>query len=238
MKTHIGTSGWNYPHWKKVFYPEGLKSKDWLSFYAQRFHTLELNVTFYRSVKAETFRKWYEAVPEGFLFSVKMSRFITHIRRLRVERDSLERFLGNISHLAEKSGVVLIQFPPSLKFDPDLVSTFFDLLDLHFRYTVEARNKTFICEEFYSLLRERNIAWCISETAGRYPSSEATTADFVYLRLHGREKLYASSYSDDALQEIKEKIVGWGKEAFVYFDNDFEGYAPQNASTLQAMLKT
>ena len=111
MNIHVGTSGWNYPHWKGVFYPEGLKPKDWLAFYGQRLDTLELNVTFYREAKATTFEKWRQTAPGGFLFSVKMSRFITHIRRLKVERGSVERFLGNASVLADKLGVILIQLP-------------------------------------------------------------------------------------------------------------------------------
>jgi uncharacterized protein YecE (DUF72 family) len=234
-KIHVGTSGWNYGHWKGVFYPEELKPRDWLAFYGQHLTTLELNVTFYREIKAATFEKWRHTVPDDFLFSVKMSRFITHIRRLRVERGSLERFFGGVSVLEEKLAVILIQLPPSLKFDGDLVSAFFDLLDPAFRYTVEARSESFAGEPFFSLLRERNIAWCISETAGRYPHCEAITADFVYMRLHGRERLYASSYGDDELQGIKEQIEAWGKETFVYFDNDFAGYAARNALTLRAM---
>jgi uncharacterized protein YecE (DUF72 family) len=234
-KIHVGTSGWNYGHWKRVFYPEGLKPKDWLAFYGRQLATLELNVTFYRGIKEATFEKWRQTVPDDFLFSVKMSRFITHISRLRVERASVERFLGGVSLLEEKLGIILIQLPPSLRFDGDLVSAFFDLLDPAFRYTVEARNESFVGEPFFSLLRARNMAWCISETAGRYPHSEAITADFVYMRLHGRESLYASSYSDDELRGIKGQIEAWGKETFVYFDNDFAGYAPLNALTLKAM---
>jgi uncharacterized protein YecE (DUF72 family) len=236
MNVHIGTSGWNYPHWKGVFYPEGLKPQEWLAFYGQRLDTLEVNVTFYREAKATTFEKWRRTVPGGFLFSVKMSRFITHIRRLKVERGSVERFLGNASVLADKLGVILIQFPPSLQFDTGLISDFFGLLDPAFRYTVEARHKSFITDAFFSLLRARNMAWCISETAGRYPYHEAVTADFVYIRLHGREKLYVSSYRDDELYGIKEKIAAWGRETYVYFDNDFSGYAPRNALALKTMF--
>ena len=236
MKVHIGTSGWNYRHWRGPFYPEGLKSQQWLAFYAQRFDTLELNATFYREAKAATFEKWRDTVPSRFLFSVKMSRFITHIKRLKVESASIKRFLGNVSVLADKLGVILIQLPPSLKFDAGLVADFLGLLDPACHYTVEARNESFITDEFFSMLKERNVAWCISETAGRYPYSEAVTADFVYVRLHGRERLYASSYRDDQLRGIKEKLEAWGKETFVYFDNDFMGYAPQNALTLKAMF--
>jgi len=165
-----------------------------------------------------------------------MSRYITHVRRLAVDLQPVKRFTDGVSVLSDRLGVVLIQLPPSLKFDQDLILAFFDLLDPRFRYTVEARNKTFVCDKFFQILSDRNMAWCISESAGRYPYSEAVTADFVYVRLHGREKLYASRYSDDELRDIAMKIRTWGKEAFIYFDNDFEGFAVLNAFTLQQML--
>jgi uncharacterized protein YecE (DUF72 family) len=236
MLVHIGTSGWNYGHWKGVFYPEGLASREWLRFYAEQFRTVELNVTFYRSVRPETFAKWRSTVPDGFLFSVKMSRYITHIKRLKVEQESMRRFFESVSVLAEKLGVILIQLPPSLKFDAELMTDFFGGLDPAFKYTVEARNATFVDERFFSLLRERNIAWCIADTAGRYPYHESVTAAFVYMRLHGSERLYASSYSDDELKAVREKIAAWGKEAFVYFDNDFCGFAPQNGRRLMELF--
>ena len=233
----VGTSGYSYPHWREVLYPKGLPQGRWLEHYAAEFETVELNVTFYRLPKPATFEKWRDTVPSRFLFSVKMSRFITHIKRLNVESTSIKRFLGNVSVLAAKLGVILIQLPPSLKFDASLVADFLGLLDPACRYTIEARSESFITDEFFSMLKERNVAWCISETAGRYPYSEAITADFVYVRLHGRERLYASSYRDDQLRGIKEKLVAWGKETFVYFDNDFMGHAPQNALTLKAMFE-
>ncbi len=237
MDVHVGCSGWNYKHWKGVFYPEGLKQKEWLAFYGRRFDTLELNVTFYGQPAKTTFERWYATVPDRFFFSVKMSRFITHTRRLSVERESIERFSAGVSVLAGKLGIVLIQLPPSLPFDAGLVADFFSVLDPAFRYTVEARHESFADEPFFALLRRHNIAWCIAETAGRYPYSEAVTADFVYVRLHGRENLYASSYSNDELRAWKEKIESWGTETYVYFDNDFAGYAPTNAATLKAMLE-
>ena len=232
----VGTSGWQYRHWQGVFYPPGLKSAGWLSFYIRHFSTLELNVTFYRQVRSSTFQKWYEAVPEGFRFSVKMSRFITHIRRLDVDVDTLDKFFEGVRVLADKLGVVLIQLPPSLKFDPALLRQFFSRLDPGIRYTLEARNKTFLSDEVFDILRQSNIAWCVSETAGRYPYAEALTADFVYLRLHGRERLYASEYRDDELAGLADKIRSWGRDAFVYFDNDFEGFAPKNAAILRDLL--
>jgi uncharacterized protein YecE (DUF72 family) len=233
---HVGTSGWQYRHWRNVFYPPGLRSQDWLQFYVRHFETLELNVTFYREVKASTYERWHESVPASFLFSAKMSRFITHIKRLNVESQSIRRFIDRVTILSDRLGVILIQLPPSLKYDRDVVLRFFDLLDAPLRYAIEARNNTFVCDDFFTILAGRNIAWCISESAGRYPYAEAITADFVYLRLHGREELYASSYTDDELRELAGKIRAWGKEAFVYFDNDSEGFAVRNASSLKQMV--
>lgn len=233
---YVGTSGWQYSHWRGVFYPEDLKSQDWLRFYTEHLNTLELNVTFYRQVRQSTFQKWYEATPPAFVFSVKMSRFITHIKRLRVEAESVERFCADVRVLKEKLGVILIQLPPSLKFDSTLMADFFALLDPALKYTIEARNKTFISDDFFAMLTDRNIAWCIAESAGRYPYSEAVTASFVYLRLHGRTELYASNYSDDELTVMAGKIRGWDRDTYVYFDNDFGGYAVRNALTLKHLL--
>ncbi len=234
----VGTSGWQYGHWKGVFYPEGLKPAERLGFYAQHLNTLELNVTFYRGVKPATFRKWYETVPAGFLFSVKMSRFITHIKGLAVEGESVQRFLEDVGALKEKLGINLIQLPPSLKYDRSRMVDFFDLLDPRLRYTIEARNKTFVSDDFFSILSERNIAWCIAESAGRYPYHEAVTASFIYMRLHGRTVLYASNYTEGELREMAGKIRGWARDAYVYFDNDFRGFAVLNAMTLAEMLSS
>lgn len=236
MKYHIGTSGWQYPHWKGTFYPEDIKSADQLHFYSRSFDTLELNVTFYRQVKETTFHKWYGIVPEGFLFSVKMSRFITHIKRLRADDESMRRFLSGAATLGEKLGIILIQLPPSMKFDRPLCEEFLGRLDASHRYTVEARNKSFVCDDFFALLRERGVAWCIADSAGRFPYHEEVTAGFIYIRLHGSDLLYASDYRDAELLAWRDRIRAWNKETFVYFDNDFHGYAAKNALALKSML--
>lgn len=235
-QVHVGTSGWQYRHWRGVFYPPGLASARWFNFYVSHFKTLELNVTFYRQVDPKTYEKWRDSVPGHFLFSAKMSRFITHVKRLSVDLQTVKRFTEGVRVLSDRLGVVLIQLPPSLKFDQDLTLAFFDLLDPRLRYTVEARHKSFICDGFFQILSQRNMAWCISENAGRYPYAETVTAEFIYLRLHGRDKLYASGYTEGQLKEIAEKIWAWGKETFVYFDNDFEGFAVMNALRLQEIL--
>ncbi len=232
----IGTSGWNYKHWKERFYPPGLKSADWLRFYAGHFDTVELNVTFYRGVRAATFEKWARTVPDGFLFSLKLSRFITHLKRLNVDRESIDRFIADARPLGEKLGIVLIQLPPSLKYDGDLLARFFSLLDPGVRYAIEPRNPTFLDERFFRQLRELNIAWCISSSAGRYPYLEAATADFVYLRLHGGTKLYGSEYGEDEIRGMAAMLRRLGKNGFVYFNNDANAFAVKNAGQLKALL--
>ncbi len=231
----MGTSGWQYNHWKGVFYPDGLKSEERLRFYVGHFSTLELNVTFYRSVAQTTFQKWYDTVPPDFLFSVKMSRFITHIKRLKADEASIHRFLEDTGTLKEKLAVILIQLPPTLAFDHALVSDFFSMLDPSRKYTVEARSATFVCDDFFSLLTEFGIAWCIADSGGRHPYHEVLTAPFVYLRLHGSR--YSSNYSEGELADLATKIGAWQRESYVYFDNDVSGYAVKNAKTLAGMLQ-
>lgn len=236
MKWFIGTSGWQYKHWKGMFYPEGLKSADWLSFYTQHFNTLEVNVTFYRDVKPSTYEKWRSIAPDDFRFAVKTSRFITHIKRLKVDINSVNRFTESVRNLKEKLGVVLAQLPPGLTFDESLIRDFFALLDKKLRYAIEARNKSFVNEKFFSILEENGVAWCIADSAGRFPYHEIITAPFVYIRLHGSQRLYASEYTDDELVAWRDKILQWGKDTFIYFDNDFNGYAIRNAFTLKSLL--
>ncbi|MCS7203686.1 MAG: DUF72 domain-containing protein [Thermodesulfovibrio sp.] len=236
MKYHIGTSGWQYGHWKRVFYPEELKYADWLKYYAKYFSTVEINVTFYRDVRASTFQNWYKLTPEEFLFSVKISRQITHFRKLRVEKPIIDGFLEKYKNLCEKLGVILIQLPPSLRFEGSLISDFLSNLDKSLKYTIEIRNKTFLHDNFFDMLKNHNIAFCISDSAGRYPYYEAITADFIYLRLHGSVKLYASEYTEEELKTWAQKIKNWNKTTYVYFDNDFMGYAVKNALKLKELL--
>jgi uncharacterized protein YecE (DUF72 family) len=235
-KFYIGTSGWQYWHWKGVFYPENISSKDFFDFYANYFNTTEINATFYRDVRENTFIKWYKNSPKNFVFSVKLNRAITHFRRLKVDKITLEIYLKKISLLREKLGVILIQLPPSLKFDRQIFEEFINILEKDFRYAIEVRNKSFICDDFFEILKKNNIAFCIADSAGRYPYYEKITADFIYIRLHGHEKLYSSSYSDKELIDYANKIKRWNKTTFVYFDNDFSGYAVSNALTLKNLV--
>jgi uncharacterized protein YecE (DUF72 family) len=232
----IGTSGWQYAHWRGIFYPQGLKTCDYLAYYCRFFDTVEVNVTFYRDVDVDTVERWCKVTPEGFLFSLKMSRFITHVKRLKVEPEVLARFFLKVRKFGGKCGVVLIQLPPSLRFERGLLEDFLSLLDQRFRYALEARNPTFLNESLFQLLAEKGVCWCISDSAGRFPYLEILTAPFVYVRLHGSQVLYGSSYTEEELLAWKQKLTGWGREAFVYFDNDYMGYAVKNALLLKEML--
>ncbi len=238
MEVRIGTSGWRYRHWRGVFYPEGLPTREWLNYYAGYFDTVEVNATFYGTVKGETLRQWAEETPEGFLFAVKAHRYITHIKRLRGVDEALSRFYASLEPLYPKLGVILFQFPPSLRYDPDLLEEFLRILPRDFPVAIEIRHRSFHREAFLDQLRRYGVALCVSDTAGRYPSLLwAVTANFSYIRLHGSRVLYRSSYTDEELdfwaRRIEELSV---KRVYVYFDNDALGWAPENALRLRKRL--
>lgn len=232
----VGTSGWNYPHWKGVLYPERGSRAHWLEAYAERFDTVELNATFYRLPAPRTFEAWRRRTPEGFLWSLKASRYITHVKRLDDVLEPLNRFYAAAAALGRKLGPVLFQLPPSLAFDPELTETFLDLVPQTLRHAVEVRHPSWLTDRFFEALEARNVAFCISDTAGRYPYQEVVTADFVYLRLHGSRKLYASEYTEAELARWAAKLRAWDLPAYVYFDNDFHGYAVRNALRLRELL--
>jgi uncharacterized protein YecE (DUF72 family) len=242
----IGTSGYNYPHWwNGVFYPSHLPQKRWLEFYTEYFDTVELNVSFYRLPKKEVFEGWYKRTPNDFLFAVKGSRLITHMKRLRDCREPLSLLLDHASPLKKKLGVVLWQLPPRFKFQKERLEEFCVLLSTLPRseilcHAFEFRDESWLCPDAFRILEEFNYAFCIASGSG-LPTMEVVTSDFVYLRLHGGEVLYGSNYSDKELKRWAEKIQRWrekGKMVFVYFNNDAYGFALKNALTLKKLLLT
>ena len=235
-KLKIGTSGWNYSHWKDIFYPSDVPRSKWLEFYVNHFDTVEVNATFYRLPKPETFDTWYRRTSENFLWAVKASKYITHTKRLRDSEEPLDRLYKAAGGLKEKLGPILLQLPPSLSFDRDLFLSFCENLDHSYRHALEVRHTSWIHDNLFQILKENNIAFCISDTAGRYPYHEAISADFLYIRLHGSQKLYASEYSEEELQEWARKILKWNMDAYIYFDNDFQGFAVKNATRLIEIL--
>ncbi len=238
MEIRIGTSGWNYRHWRGVFYPSKLPVHRWLSYYSQFFDTVEVNATFYGSLKRETLRRWLAETPESFVFAVKASRFITHVRRLKGVSEAIQRFWEEVLLLGNKLGPILYQLPPSLTYDPAIIEDFLACLPPEPPSVIEIRNATFHQREFLEQLKKYRVALCLSDTAGRYPSLwEEVTADLVYIRLHGSRRLYHSCYTEEELQVWARKIRRFPvKRVYVYFDNDALGWAPENALRLKALL--
>ncbi len=232
----IGTSGWNYPHWKGLFYDEEIPKTKWLEFYTRHFSTVEANTTFYHLPKPATVENWRNRSPEGFLWTVKASRYITHMKKLRDPHDSLERFYDAIERFGEKLGPILFQLPPMLKYDEAVFDAFCRALHPGHRYALEVRHADWIRDEVLQDLRDHGIAFCIADTAGRFPYVEAVTADFVYIRLHGSQALYGSDYTEEELQAWAKKIRKWKRDTYVYFDNDARAFAPKNAARLKEIL--
>ena len=235
---HIGTSGWNYPHWRGTFYPKNLAQKDWLGFYAERFQSVEINNTFYRLPERSTLETWKRSVPAGFTFTVKASRYITHMKKLKDPGQSTERFFERIEVLKGKLGPVLFQLPPRWKRDRKRLESFLEQLPPGYSFCFEFRDPSWFDPEIYETLELRRAAFCIYELAGRI-SPKRVTADFLYIRLHGPGSAYQGSYDTAALSGWAGAISSWislGKTVFCYFDNDQKGYAAENALELNSMI--
>jgi uncharacterized protein YecE (DUF72 family) len=237
----VGTSGWQYKHWRGRFYPNDLPTGKWLEYYTHYFDTVELNNSFYRQPERTTFERWRRSVPDDFVYAVKLNRFITHLKRLNVDRQSIERSYGTMAALGPKLAVVLVQLPPRMKFDEERVARFLKMVaPRRRRHALEPRDASWFTDEALSFLRERKVALVIGETP-HWPTHLAVTADFVYLRFHGPGRRYASNYDDEALRRWAERIKGWRAErrdVFAYFNNDELGYAPKNALRLRALASS
>lgn len=238
VKVWVGTSGWMYDHWQEVFYPKELPRKNWLSFYARIFDTVEINASFYHLPKERTFERWYYETPSAFLFTVKAPRYITHLKKLKDVEEVLGLFYRRVEFLREKCGPLLFQFPPRFSFDRENFQSFLSKLSASFRHVFEFRHPSFFCEELYELLTRHNVALCFADTPF-FPYAEVVTASFVYLRLHGSQSLYTHRYSEEELCLWAQKIKVWQerREVYCYFDNDYAGFAVENALTLTKYLK-
>lgn len=235
---HIGASGWHYGHWVGPFYPPSLKPKDFLSFYGQKFHSVEINNSFYKLPEQAALEAWKETTPPGFIFAAKASRYITHMKKLQDPEQSTARFLERIQVLGDKLGPILFQLPPRWSCNLPRLQSFLAALPRTCRYAFEFRDSSWINARTCQALAERGAAFCIFEIAG-YLSPREVTADFVYIRLHGPGGAYQGSYDTRTLAGWARTIGAWaaqGKEVFCYFDNDEAGFAPQNALELQEML--
>jgi uncharacterized protein YecE (DUF72 family) len=235
----IGCSGFNYPHWRGVFYPQDLPQRKWFQYYCTVFSSVELNVTFYRLPTSATFDKWHQETPPDFSFSLKGSRFITHVKKLLEPASSLELFFKNALRLKEKLKVVLWQFPPAFKINTPRLVRFLKLLrDCPVRNTLEFRHESWITTNIISICKEHNICLCMADWPG-FIDDLPVISDFIYMRRHGKNGKYDSCYSKASLKKDSKRIkeyLGKGKEVFLYFNNDAFGYAPKNARELLDLL--
>jgi uncharacterized protein YecE (DUF72 family) len=282
----IGISGWTYARWRGVFFPAKWPQKRELEFASGRMNSIEINGSFYSLQRPENYAAWHAATPEDFVFSVKGGRFITHMKKLKdVETPLANFFASGVLRLGKKLGPLLWQLPPNLGYNRERLESFFRLLPRDtpaaarlasrhderligrawteteatrpLRHCIEVRHPTFVNEEFIALLREHDIALVVADTAGKWPFLEDATSDFVYVRLHGDEELYASGYSETALDMWAKKVRAWarggvpphaklagprlarrtgGRAVYVYFDNDAKVHAPFDAMALAQRL--
>jgi uncharacterized protein YecE (DUF72 family) len=235
----VGTSGYVYPHWRRgVFYPPGLRQRDELGWYASRFRTVELNNPFYRLPEPESFDRWRDAVPEGFLFAVKASRYITHVKRLRDCEEPLAHFLERATRLGPKLGPILFQLPPTLGLDLDVLDRFLALLPADHRWVVEFRHPSWHRAEAYAALGRHQAGLCIP-VGGRVRPDLVTTAPFAYVRMHAGEAP-GGGFTREQLEWWAARIralLRSGKDSYVYFNNDSGGHAPRDARTLLDLLE-
>jgi len=240
----IGTCGWNYRAWAEgVFYPPKLATSRWLNFYSERLATVEVNNTFYQLPGSQVFRRWRERTPAGFVFSVKASRFITHMKKLAEPHRHVARFLRGVCELEPKLGVVLFQLPPLWTFDAERLGKFAEYLARQrivsgLRVALELRNASWNCKQCFDLLRQHGIALALTDWPG-LTTEGPLTGDFVFVRRHGPGQLYASNYSESALRRDSRRVQAWvraGKDVYVYFNNDARGHAVQNAMRLRELI--
>ena len=281
----IGISGWRYAPWRGVFYPQGLVQRRELEYAAREFGTIEINGSFYSLQRPASWQNWHDETPDDFVFAVKGPRFITHIKRLRgIEAPLANFFASGVLLLQRKLGPLLWQFPPNFRFEPQTFDAFLrrlprtqsaaaTLAQQHdrrigapalpakvvrrrMRHAVEVRHASFCTKEFIALLRRRGVGLVVADAARKYPLLEDITADFVYIRLHGAEELYASGYDAAALADWARRIRCWaqgrepraprrieaaaprrsGRDVYVYFDNDAKVKAPFDARSLRVLL--
>ena len=237
---HIGCSGWVYPHWREIFYPKGVPQRSWLSFYAEHFDTVEINNTFYRLPKPSAVEGWVEHSPPGFAFAVKVSRYMSHIKRLTMVEQGLKRFYDPLDALTRsgKLGPVLWQFPQNFHRDVERLSGALESLPPG-RHAFEFRHESWFTEEVYALLGEHGAALVIGDESSRWISTpHVRTADWTYLRFHHGSRGRHGNYSPSEIETWARRISQWRRETeiYAYFNNDWEGYAIRNAKRLKEQL--
>lgn len=236
MALRIGTSGYQYRHWRGLFYPEALPSRLWLPHFARFFDTVELNATFYRLPSETTVARWAELTPPRFLFAVKGSRYLTHMKRLLDHGEGLSRFFHPVSRLGPKLGPVLWQLPPHMRPDAERLDRF--LADLPpGRHAVEFRDPAWYAEEICAVLDRHRAAFCEHDHVKKDPPR--LTGGWRYLRFHGTTGRYSGRYGPARLRRVAVDLLAWSRrdrDAYVYFNNDVGGHAVQDARDLLALV--
>lgn len=239
----IGTSGYVYKDWRGIFYPKGVAQKNWLAFYAAHFNTVEINATFYGHFGRHVFERWHDSTPDDFVFTLKGPRPITHYKRLEDVDSELAAFLEGAAGLGDKLSALLWQLPPSDKrlsaADEVRLGAFLQALPDSVRSVIEFRHKSWFVDSVYALLDRAGVGFCINDSS-RWPAQEVDTGGFSYVRFHGPEKLYASLYTPEQMQAWADKLqqrLARG-DVYVYFNNDYDGRALQNARELRERLSS
>jgi uncharacterized protein YecE (DUF72 family) len=236
---HIGCSGWNYRDWREVFYPKGMPVRLWLQHYAKTFKTVEVNNTFYRLPTRSAVAGWAEQTPDDFIFTVKASRYLTHMKRLTDMEAGVERFYERIEPLivARKLGPVLWQLPGSFRRDDDRLASALDRLP-EGRHCFEFRHESWFAEEIYALLRKHRVALVIGDHPERPFQTREMTANWTFVRFHYGSEGRGGNYSDSELELWSRRIASWRSsvEVFAYFNNDWKGFAVKNGLFLARRL--
>lgn len=235
----VGTSGWIYKHWRGVVYPPELPQSHWFEYYAQRLSTVEINNTFYRLPEDATFDAWRRQAPKGFVYALKASRYITHLKKLKDPAEPVARFMGRAVRLGPSLGPVLYQLPPNWHLNLERLEEFLAAIPARRLQAFEFRHPSWLTEQTFALLEQYGAGYCISDMPG-LDSPLRATGRLAYIRLHGPARAYAGSYSEAELAQWAERaraFMAEGRPAYVYFNNDAEGHAVHNALRLREMLE-
>ncbi len=231
---HVGCSGWNYNHWKGLFYPAKSSSKTWFEGYSSIFSTVEINNTFYRLPEETVFKRWHDQAPSGFLYAVKGNRFITHMKKLKDPDEPVKRFLEHARILKEHLGPVLFQLPPHWAVNEGRLDGFTDILPKDLAYVFEFRDPSWYCDGVYGILAGKKMSVCLHDMKGS-ASPEISVGPLCYIRFHGTTGLYGGKYQAEKIRkwaDFIKKAMEAGKDVYAYFNNDAEANAPRDALRL------
>lgn len=233
--SHIGCSGWNYNHWRGRFYPEEASPKRWFEFYAGAFDTVEINNTFHQLPTPRTFKAWRSQAPDGFIYAVKANRYLTHLKRLKDAKAPLKRFLDRARLLREHLGPILYQLPPRWRLNLERFESFLDLLPEDLRHVFEFRDQSWMVDEVFQLLEERGVSFCAHDLPG-LDVPRLAVGPLAYVRFHGAVEKYRGGYPEPTLRSWSkwmEHQLHSGKDLYVYFNNDADAHAPNDALRLK-----